>query len=91
MNQTVILEETTDGDLFFEIPDDLLDTLGWTDGTELAWSVLGNSIRITRATDERNDESPILGYSRVERTLGSLAGVNEGVDFGDDVVVGEPT
>ena len=29
------VKETPDGELFFELPDDLLDRLGWEDGDEL--------------------------------------------------------
>ena len=40
------IEETEDGELFFEIPDELLETLGWGDGTVLGWDVVGQSIRL---------------------------------------------
>lgn len=35
---TVIVEENDDGELYIELPHDLLKTLRWDEGTELVWS-----------------------------------------------------
>ena len=39
LGTTVTLQEAADDELFFEIPDELLDTLGWEDGTVLQWEI----------------------------------------------------
>ena len=88
---SVHLEETTDGELFFEIPDDLLDTLGWGDGTVLQWDVIGDSIRISRAPDEAVGEDLLPEQSRVVRNVETVERGYDGVDEGDDGVVGEPS
>ena len=49
---TLDLQETDDGELFFEIPDELLENLGWEEGTVLDWTVVGDSIRISKVPDE---------------------------------------
>lgn len=43
------LQEMDNGDALLSIPDEILDSLGWEDGTELDISIVGNSIRICRA------------------------------------------
>jgi len=44
-----VLQEMDNGDSLLSIPDEILETLGWEDGTELDISIVGNSIRISRA------------------------------------------
>ena len=51
MQTKLTLEETEDGDLWFELPDELLDTLGWDDGTLLEFTVVGDSIRISKVPE----------------------------------------
>jgi hypothetical protein len=43
------LQEMDNGDSLLSLPEEILDTLGWEDGTELEISIVGNSIRISRA------------------------------------------
>lgn len=50
------IEETEDGELFFEIPDELLESLGWGDGTVLGWEVVGQSIRLYAVSAESETE-----------------------------------
>ena len=38
MNE-VTLQETEDGELFFQLPDDMIERLGWTEGCELEFSI----------------------------------------------------
>ena len=38
MNE-VTLEETEDGELFFQLPDDMIERLGWTEGCELQFQI----------------------------------------------------
>ena len=80
---TVTLQELDNGDLFFEIPDELFETLGWDDRTVLDWTVVGDSIRITKVPDE------LLGQSGVAGDVSVVERVDEAVDFGDGGLVGE--
>jgi hypothetical protein len=91
MNAVVELQETDDEELFIELPDELLDTLGWGDGTVLTWDVVGDSIRISRAPEETLGEALLPGQSRVVRNVESLEGGDGSVDDGDEGVVGEPS
>ncbi len=66
---TVTLQEHDDGELFFEIPDAIWETLGWDEGTVLDWTVVGDSIRITKVPDELSGQSGVAGnVSSVERS-----------------------
>lgn len=38
MNE-VTLEETESGELFFQLPDDMIERLGWTEGCELEFVI----------------------------------------------------
>jgi len=85
LDQTVELQELDNGELFFEIPDAIWEQLGWDEGTVLDWTVVGDSIRITKVTDELLGQSGVAGdVSTVERSYGA-------VDIGDGDVVGEPS
>ena len=86
MGTTVTLQETNDGELFIEIPDEMFDTLGWDEGTELAWSVVGDSIRITKAVEEG-----LLQQSGMAGGVPSLSGGDAAVQQGDGDLVGEPS
>ena len=82
---TVTLQELDNGELFFEIPDDVFDTLGWDENTVLDWTVVGDSIRITKVADESVRQSGVVGdVSYVSRSDG-------GVVQGNGDVVGEPS
>ena len=40
MNENeVILETTGDGELFFQLPDEIIERLGWTEGCELEFVI----------------------------------------------------
>lgn len=85
MNESATLQELDNGEMFFEIPDAIWETLGWDEGTVLDWTVVGDSIRITKVPDESVRESGVAGaVTTVERGY-------EGVDSGDGDVVGEPS
>jgi hypothetical protein len=82
---TLELQETDDGELFFEIPDELLENLGWGEGTVLDWTVVGDSIRISKIPDELSEQPGVDGdVSVVERSYIT-------VERGDGDVVGEPS
>jgi bifunctional DNA-binding transcriptional regulator/antitoxin component of YhaV-PrlF toxin-antitoxin module len=66
---TVTLQELDDGELYFDVPDAIWETLGWDEGTVLDWTVVGDSIRITRVPDELSGQSGVAGnISSVERS-----------------------
>ena len=92
MNDTLTLEETPSGELFFEVPDEILDTLGWDDGTLLEWSVVGDTIRISKSMDTaQNYGEELPEQSRVVRTPADVERRWEEVESGDGAVVGEPS
>jgi len=33
----VQVKESDDGDLYIELPDDMIEELGWSEGTEVLW------------------------------------------------------
>lgn len=82
---TVTLQELDNGELFFEIPDEIFDTLGWDEGTVLDWTVVGDSIRIVKVPDE------LLGQSGVAGDVTTVERVDESVEDGDGELVGEPS
>jgi hypothetical protein len=81
----ITLQETDDGELWFEIPDAIWDTLGWDEGTVLDWTVVGDSIRISKVPEKFHGQSGVAGdVSGVERS-------DITVETGDGGVVGEPS
>jgi bifunctional DNA-binding transcriptional regulator/antitoxin component of YhaV-PrlF toxin-antitoxin module len=85
MDATVELQELEDGELFFEIPDSVWEQLGWDEGTVLDWTVVGDSIRISKVPEKFHGQSGVEGdVSRVERS-------DITVETGDGGVVGEPS
>lgn len=65
-NCEIELKETTDGDLFFNIPDDTLDRLGWQEGDDLKFEEKNGAIFIKKIKHENielefNDEE-LLKY-----------------------------
>lgn len=85
MGAIVELKELEDEELFFEIPDSVWEQLGWTEGTVLDWTVVGDSIRISKVPEKFHGQSGVAGdVSTVERSDGLL-------EEGDGGVVGEPS
>jgi hypothetical protein len=35
----MIVKETDDGELYIELPDELMEKMGWDEDTELVWTV----------------------------------------------------
>ena len=61
MEKEIILKETSDGDLFFTIPDEMLERLGWKEGDDLKFedrngSVLIRKVKYESVELEFNDE-----------------------------------
>ena len=45
------IQEADNGDLFIELPDDLIDTLGWLEGDILDWRIKDEGIILKRLND----------------------------------------
>ena len=52
IKKEVILKETTDGDLFFTIPDEVLERLGWQEGDDLKFEERNGSVFIRKVKYE---------------------------------------
>ena len=78
MDTTVKLQELEDGELWFEIPDPIWEQLGWDEGTVLDWTVIGDSIRISKVDS---------GLSGVAGNVSVVEGGDLQVEEGDGVVV----
>ena len=65
-NCEVELKETTDGDLFFNIPDDALDRLGWEEGDDLKFEEKNGAVFIKKIKYENVelefDDEELLKY-----------------------------
>ena len=51
-SSTVTLKETDDEDILLELPDDILEAVGWIEGDTLTVEVIGNRIVLTRVPQE---------------------------------------
>lgn len=60
------LQETDDGDLFFNIPDDILEKLGWKEGDEIKFVERDDGFLLTKVKYESIeldfDEKDLLKY-----------------------------
>lgn len=69
MNQYELkLKETPDGDLFFNIPDDILERLGWEEGDEIKFVEKGDNFLLKKVKYEsielEFDDEELLKYMR---------------------------
>lgn len=66
MEKEVLLKETANGDLFFTIPDEMLDRLGWKEGDDLKFEERNGSVFIKKVKyaniDLDFDEEELLKY-----------------------------
>ena len=74
MEKEIILKETSDGDLFFTIPDEMLERLGWKEGDDLKFedrngSVLIRKVKYESVELEFNDEQ-LLKYMKFAHEKG---------------------
>lgn len=44
------VQETENGDIILEFPDEVLELVRWSEGDELEFAAVGNSIRITKVS-----------------------------------------
>jgi antitoxin component of MazEF toxin-antitoxin module len=42
------LKESEDGDVYLELPQDILDRLGWSIGTELKWTIENGEVIVEK-------------------------------------------
>jgi bifunctional DNA-binding transcriptional regulator/antitoxin component of YhaV-PrlF toxin-antitoxin module len=45
------VQENNSGDLFIELPDELIDELGWQEGDILNWDLKGDGIVLSKVHD----------------------------------------
>lgn len=66
MEKEVILKETSNGDLFFTIPDEMLERLGWKEGDDLKFEDRNGSVLIRKVKYEsvelEFDDKELLKY-----------------------------
>jgi bifunctional DNA-binding transcriptional regulator/antitoxin component of YhaV-PrlF toxin-antitoxin module len=46
------VQESEDGELFIEFPDEVVEELGWKENDVLSWDVQGNGIVLSRVNEE---------------------------------------
>ena len=74
MEKEIILKETTDGDLFFTIPDEMLERLGWKEGDDLKFEDRNGSVLIRKVKYEsvelEFDDEQLLKYMKFAHEKG---------------------
>ena len=74
MEKEIILKETTDGDLFFTIPDEMLNRLGWKEGDDLKFEDRNGSVLIRKVKYEsvelEFDDEELLKYMKFAHEKG---------------------
>lgn len=56
MSYFIEVQELDNGDLFIEIPEEVIETLGWEPETLLSWDIKGDGIIIQRLNSESGFE-----------------------------------
>lgn len=74
MEKQIILKETTDGDLFFTIPDEMLERLGWQEGDDLKFQDRNGSVLIRKvkyqSVELEFDDEQLLKYMKFAHEKG---------------------
>jgi bifunctional DNA-binding transcriptional regulator/antitoxin component of YhaV-PrlF toxin-antitoxin module len=74
LEKEVILKETSDGDLFFTIPDEMLNRLGWQEGDDLKFEDRSGSVLIRKVKYEsvelEFDDEELLKYMKFAHEKG---------------------
>lgn len=74
MEKEIILKETSDGDLFFTIPDEMLERLGWKEGDDLKFEDRNGSVLIRKVKYEsvelEFDDEQLLKYMKFAHEKG---------------------
>jgi hypothetical protein len=57
MNSTIV-KETEDGELYIELSDELMESMGWDIDTELVWTVYDDGkIGLRKRSDDNSNEA----------------------------------
>lgn len=56
MSYFIEVEELENGDLYIEIPEEVIETLGWEPETLLSWDIKGDGIIVQRLNSESGFE-----------------------------------
>ena len=74
MEKEVLLKETTDGDLYFNIPDEMLNRLGWKEGDDLKFEERKGAVLIRKVKYEsvelELDDEELLKYMKFAHESG---------------------
>lgn len=74
IEKEIILKETADGDLFFTIPDEMLERLGWKEGDDLKFEDRNGSVLIRKVKYEsvelEFDDEELLKYMKFAHEKG---------------------
>ena len=58
MNNKLIVKEDAEGELYIELPDELMEQMGWDEDTELVWTVYDDGkIGLRKKTDDSSTEA----------------------------------
>lgn len=54
----MIVKEDENGELYIELPDELMEEMGWDENTELVWTVADDgTIGLRKRTDDPSNEA----------------------------------
>jgi len=74
IEKEIILKETTNGELFFTIPDEMLNRLGWKEGDDLKFEDRNGSVLIRKVKYEsvelEFDDEELLKYMKFAHEKG---------------------
>lgn len=74
MEKEIILKETMSGDLFFTIPDEMLERLGWKEGDDLKFEERNGSVMIKKVKYENVelefDDDELFRYMKFAHEIG---------------------
>ena len=56
-NLTIVCDEDEDGNLILPFPEELLEALGWTEGTTLDFDILGDRLIIREVVATSDDQA----------------------------------
>lgn len=58
MKHSFVVKETEDGELYIELPDELMEKMGWDEHTELVWTVYDDGkIGLRKRMDDSSNEA----------------------------------
>jgi hypothetical protein len=76
---TVVVKENDDGELYIELPRDLLENLGWDEDTELVWSeTKDGSWALTKKENIMNNQKDVTEFmAAADQYVGTTPHLNE--------------